>query len=708
MKMIKYLSEIRLLRGRFTPKNVFRLLLDTWHIIEPDKTMFHKKKMYSPFIRIFYVIFSQSFSMNPNAFFDIKNYRKTQSLGSMSKKFPLFHYLAHSRGANPLTQWDERYLEYAPEAHDYKRSLLLHYYLHSDRSFRFLKREVTLAESSTGFLLTSRFNGYQDIKPETLPNIILRITSCASCIIIPTTRVHPEGADKVVYQKSYHPSDSDCHNETSNAVTCFENIINVSLHKPVILFSDRIETLIAGYMKMQQTHSYFADLFSQYVTTSTNMLKDFSQLDTGNIESFYLWDEKQLDSEDDSAYIAGVVQRVSIYSQIKRILLVSHEDSRTGAPIYLAQIAKELISVGFDVKIISLRDDFTDGVFTNFGEKFGYLKDYLAWEFRNSRTSSGWLLNQAGESALKTLLNDFSPDVVLINSLASSDVIRVCKIQNFSCLLYVHERSTFYDHPNILGTTLGSRVIEGLRGSEKVIFGSVATKNYWLNRVPIYQSTVVPTYRALSIPTLSHSLNMRIRFRSELGIDDYCKVFLAVATFEPRKRITDIVKAFKNIKDPAARLLLVGDSDIPGSVSQKVLKLTEDDNRILIFKKQGDLDMFYSGADYFVHASEEETMPLVLQEAAQWGLPRVIARYQGIEEIVPGEELALTFQIGDIDELSIRMKQLLSNKINEKSMVEAAREYQTSQLRAGAKDLVELINSVNSDAISITPLGWAK
>jgi glycosyltransferase involved in cell wall biosynthesis len=708
MKIMRFFSEIKSLSNQFTPKTVMRLLIDTWQIIEPDRTKTHKNPIFTLFIKIFYTLFAQSLSLNPNAFFDIRIYRKTRSLGFMSKKFPLFHYLTHSRGSNPLTNWDEKYLEYAPEAHKYKRSLLLHYYLHSDRSFRFIKQEVALAEYTTGFVVASKFNGYEYIEHETLPNTILRITSCASCIIIPSTRINPEEHDKVTYQKSYHPPASECHSTINISITFSGNIIDIALHKPVILFSERIHTLIATYMKGQRTHLNYADLFNQYITVSTNMLKDFSELDTGNIESFYIWDEKQLDNEDNSPHISSVVQRETNYSQSRRVLVISHEDSRTGAPIYLAQIAQELINFGFDIKIISIRDDFTDGVFTNFGERSGYLKDYLDQEYRDSTTSNGWLLNQAGESALKKLLNEFLPDVVLVNSLASSDVVRVCKIHNFSCLVYVHERSTFYDHPNILGTILGNRVIEGLRGSEKVIFGSVATRNYWLSRVPLFQSSVVPTYRAISSTNSSHSANMRIRFRSDLGIDNNCKVFLAIATFEPRKRIADIVIAFKSITDPVARLLLVGDSEIPGSVSQAVLKLAKNDSRIFIFKRQSNLDEFYSGSDYFVHASEEETMPLVLQEAAQWGLPRLIARYEGIEELVPRDDLALTFQIGDIDEMSILMKQLLSHMINEEYMVEAAREYQTSQLRAGTQELVELIKSINCDAISISPLGWAK
>ena len=365
-----------------------------------------------------------------------------------------------------------------------------------------------------------------------------------------------------------------------------------------------------------------------------------------------------------------------------------------------------MFDYGFEVKIVILRDDFADGVFRNFSSKASYLKDYLSPDSVVTSTSDGWLLNSYGELAFDNLLKSFVPDVVLINSLAGADLVRLCVMFNLPCLLYVHETSTFYDNSEIQGTMLASRVIDALCAANRVLFGSKATRNYWLERVPIYSSNVVASYRSLPTPSGKVSEGVRQSLCLSFGIDPSFKIFLAIGTFERRKRVIDIVRAFSLVTDKNARLLLVGDSDIPGFVSLEIQSLAKQDKRVLIFKKQSDLANFYSIADFFVHASEEETMPLVLQEAAIWGVPRIVAKYTGIEELIPESDLAFMFQIGDIQELGTIMNYVLSPDLNLQSCVQRARDFQNQRLGASINLLIDEIESVDSDCINLIPQEW--
>jgi glycosyltransferase involved in cell wall biosynthesis len=66
-------------------------------------------------------------------------------------------------------------------------------------------------------------------------------------------------------------------------------------------------------------------------------------------------------------------------------------------------------------------------------------------------------------------------------------------------------------------------------------------------------------------------------------------------------------------------------------------------------------------ADALVFASAEETYPLVLQEAAHLGLPRIVSRFPGWEESV-SSSAALLFDVGDVASLSECMRTAIEDE----------------------------------------------
>lgn len=708
MKIKNLTWEIYTLSRKFKSRFIVRLILDTWRITDFGPMILRRSIIGEYSIKIFYLIFGQTLSLNPNQFFNLKLYSSSRKLSSASKMFPLFHYLAHSQGLNPISEWDRRYLEYSPEARFYERSLLLHYFLHSDRSFRYIKIESTSQESYGGHILVSKLRQTLEVSNEMLTKTIkVVISTCESCIIFPSlVRSLSAGLDLSI-EKEQHTSSSVCKLKDVEVVTFSGQTLTLELHKPLVLFEERVHSLTTESIAKEVFSQADSASLQEYIEFSMRMMRNFTELSGSTPDSFYLNHEKQLgDKEDSIRFISEIRQETPEVLQVKKILLFSHEDSRTGAPIYLAQIAERMIDYGFEVRIVILRDDMADGVFKNFSSNASYLKDHLSPDSVVTSTSDGWLLNSYGELAFDNLLKSFAPDVVLINSLAGSDLVRLCVMFNLPCLLYVHETSTFYDNSEIQGTMLASRVIDALCAANRVLFGSKATRNYWLDRVPMYSSSVVASYRSLQTPSEKVSEGIRQSLCLSFGIDPTSKIFLAIGTFERRKRVIDIVRAFSLVTDKNARLLLVGDSEIPGFVSLEIQSLAKQEKRVLIFKKQSDLTNFYSIADFFVHASEEETMPLVLQEAAIWGVPRIVAKYTGIEELIPESDLALMFQIGDIQELGAIMNHVLSPKLNFQRYVQRARDFQIQRLSTSINLLIDEIESVDSDCINLVPQEW--
>jgi glycosyltransferase involved in cell wall biosynthesis len=708
MKIRNSFREIYTLSRQLKSKFIIRLILDTWHITDFGPIKLRTNIFGKYFVKFFYLIFGQAFSMNPNQFFDLDLYSSSRKLSSTSRMFPLFHYLAHSKGRNPLTEWDRRYLEYCPEARFYERSLLLHYYLHSDRSFRYIKLENTFQELFREYVLVSKLQEKlenSDVMLTKTTKVV--VSSCENCIIIPSPIRYPNDILGSSIEKNQHTASSNCKLEGNEVITFSGGTLTLELHKPSVLFAQWLRKLTAESVANEAFFQNEIALLSAYIEFSTRVLKEFAGSSGPTPESFYLTHGEQLiEKEHSIRFISDIRQETTKVSKVKKILLISHEDSRTGAPIYLAQIAERMIEYGFEIEIVILRDDLADGVFVNCSAKVSHLKDYLDPDSVVGSTSDGWLLNSYGELAFDNLIKSFVPDVVLVNSLAGADLVRLCVMLNIPCLLYVHETSTFYDNSEIQGTMLGSRVIDALSATNRVLFGSAATMRYWLERVPIYSSRVVASYRSLQISSNKDDADIRQKLCLSFGINPSSKVFLAIGTFERRKRVIDIVRAFSLITDTNAKLLLVGDSEIPGFVSLEIQAIAKKDDRIMIFKKQSNLANFYAIADFFVHASEEETMPLVLQEAAIWGVPRIVAKYTGLEELIPDSDLAFMFQIGHVQELAAIMMHVLSPDLNLQSLAQGARDFQIQKLSASINLLVDEIESVNNDSINLIPQEW--
>jgi glycosyltransferase involved in cell wall biosynthesis len=153
---------------------------------------------------------------------------------------------------------------------------------------------------------------------------------------------------------------------------------------------------------------------------------------------------------------------------------------------------------------------------------------------------------------------------------------------------------------------------------------------------------------------------LRNTTRAKLGIPSDAKVILAVGVFEPRKRIKDIAQAFLLFNTENTYLILLGQAGIFLEYESELLKLTKRSTKIIVHPLVRDVNPFYASADLFVHASEEEVFPLVLQEAASWSIPIICSNYDGVFELL-GNGYPYIFSVGDTNSLAALVENVFSN-----------------------------------------------
>ncbi len=90
--------------------------------------------------------------------------------------------------------------------------------------------------------------------------------------------------------------------------------------------------------------------------------------------------------------------------------------------------------------------------------------------------------------------------------------------------------------------------------------------------------------------------------RRQLGLDDTNLVFLCFGAVRPYKGFQEAIKAFKELPDPEARLVIAG-RPIDEAIAQEITSLAQDDRRIvavLRFIPNAELPIYFSAADVVI------------------------------------------------------------------------------------------------------------
>lgn len=124
----------------------------------------------------------------------------------------------------------------------------------------------------------------------------------------------------------------------------------------------------------------------------------------------------------------------------------------------------------------------------------------------------------------------------------------------------------------------------------------------------------------------------RRKVRKELGIEDNILLIGHVGRFSLQKNHMFIVKIFNAIekKNPAVRLLLVGDGELQDSIKQEVSR-QHLQNKVIFAGLRSDVADLLQAMDVFLFPSLNEGLPLSIIEAQTASLPCVIS------ERVPSE-----------------------------------------------------------------------
>ncbi|MDC0189407.1 glycosyltransferase, partial [Flavobacteriales bacterium] len=134
-----------------------------------------------------------------------------------------------------------------------------------------------------------------------------------------------------------------------------------------------------------------------------------------------------------------------------------------------------------------------------------------------------------------------------------------------------------------------------------------------------------------------------------------------ISNFRPVKRIRDVILIYNNIQQYFdSELILIGDGPERAQTEELVLELGLK-NHVHFLGKSNEIENVLKKSDLFLLPSNSESFGLVALEAMSCGTPVITTRSGGIVELVIDGKTGFTCSVGDVEAMSEKAINLLSN-----------------------------------------------
>ena len=175
------------------------------------------------------------------------------------------------------------------------------------------------------------------------------------------------------------------------------------------------------------------------------------------------------------------------------------------------------------------------------------------------------------------------------------------------------------------------------------------------------------------------------------------KILTHISNFRPLKRIMDVIKIFEGLSSEIdCKLMMVGEGPEKVKAIEYVEKTGLED-KILFLGNSNEIDKILCYSDLFLLPSEKESFGLSALEAMTHGVPVISSNAGGISEVNIDGVSGYLADIGDVDTMIVRAKELLSNDVLHAQFKKQAKE-QASKF--SLEKIIGKYETIYSDAVA--------
>ncbi|MCX5577042.1 glycosyltransferase [Kaistia terrae] len=372
------------------------------------------------------------------------------------------------------------------------------------------------------------------------------------------------------------------------------------------------------------------------------------------------WYSRNLSLEDESFRIASARPETKRKAPI-RILAVSHNLNREGAPIVLFDLIVGLVERGI-VRATVLSP--VEGPLRSNYEAAG-IPVVIAGEALRGVSNQATL--DVALYGLGRLFAALGAEVVLANTLQTFWAAAASAQHGIPTIWYQHESEPWQTYFNDLPKLTRSAAYAAFAKAYRVVYVANATKRAWsaLETRRNFQVIRHGIPQARLLDELSRWSRTAARERLNLSNSDVA--IIVVGTICERKGQLDAIRAYVQLSDSLkqrVRIYLVGALVAPYSdaVSIEISALTAHSGRISMVGAVDDPYLYYAAADIMLCCSRIESAPRTIIEAMAFDLPIITTPVFGIPEMVVEDVNALFYEPGDVRELCALLERLVEDE----------------------------------------------
>ncbi len=346
------------------------------------------------------------------------------------------------------------------------------------------------------------------------------------------------------------------------------------------------------------------------------------------------------------------------------ILFVTHEVTRTGAPLIILKIAEDLAKLHNVFPIILVCN--SDGELESTFRKVGPTYDIVHW---NETVLLKWEMNHL----IQGLKEKFDVKTAYVNSAESRQILPYFHKNGIEKVItLVHEMGNYYPKDSW-------KIIND--NSDKVVFPANFVKRLAMENSAFDESKTIVKGQGLLKPEILDAdlFECRASIRTELGLPENSIIILGCGTPIPRKGIdifvltaTSVLNNYKG--DAPIYFIWLGDG--PANEyqlwTQRDIEQSGWQENIRFLNSREDTIPFFVGSDVFFMTSRGDPLPCVVHEALAAGLPVVaFENAGGFVEILDKHEV---IPYGDLTNASNTITKLCEDKMHRQMLAHHARE----------------------------------
>lgn len=331
---------------------------------------------------------------------------------------------------------------------------------------------------------------------------------------------------------------------------------------------------------------------------------------------------------------------------MKKIMFITHQLTRTGAPMVMMEAVHACVDAGFDVRMISMHD--------------GDLREDV--EALNIPLS---IRSEFMDDWKSFLMDVWECDLVFVNTIVPLQAIHILNLAPPQVIWWLHEPEVYFEVyekwlPNL----------HELKPHIHIWAVSPTVAATLKNRYN-YDAEIVP-FGIRDVADRSQSCHEKMEIVTFLTIGIFCKG-------KGQDIAKDAISKLPTDLSEKCRFLFCGNcTDVEPDIYKPLIQFSKENPQVKIMDSlphNAILEQIAS-TDYMLIPSREDSMPTVAAEAMMLSVPSIISDACGITRYLEADEECLMFPSGDVDALTQSITKAVRLRTQE------AEQYEKMRMRA--------------------------